>query len=144
MTLHDNATIYTLGDRGMTVDGPANDVRGRTVRDKDGIRLGTVSDLLVDDQESKIRFLLVEHGGVLGFGRTKTLIPVDAVTKITEQDVEIDQSGDRVASSPGYAPDLVDNRPYHASVFDHYGYEPYWGASYLYPYPSSVDSPERT
>lgn len=129
----DNATLYTLGDRGQTVDGSVNDVRGREVKDKDGEGIGKVADLLVDDQEKKVRFLLVEHGGFLGFGDTKTLIPVDAVAKITEHEVGIDQSRERVAGAPGYDPALIDDRPYHASIYNHYGYPPYWGRGYTYP-----------
>ncbi|UZJ25164.1 PRC-barrel domain-containing protein [Rhodococcus antarcticus] len=129
----DNASLHTLGDRGKTVDVPENDVRDRTVKDKDGKGIGTVADLLVDDREGKVRFLQVEHGGFLGFGETTTLIPVDAVTKITTSDVFVDQSRDRVAGAPGYDPDLVDDRPYHSSIYGYYGYPPYWGAGYIYP-----------
>ena len=133
MTPNHNDTLYMLGDRGRTVDGSANDVRGREVKDKNGDGIGRVADLLVDDRENKVRFLLVEHGGFLGFGETKSLIPVDAVTKITEADVFVDQSRERVAAAPGYPPDLVDDRPHHTSIYGHYGYAPYWGAGYRYP-----------
>ena len=95
MTVDDKVTLYILGDRGRTVDGSANDVRGSEVKDKDGhgigigigIGIGKVADLVVDDREIKVRFLLVEHGGFLGFGEKKTLIPVDVVTKVTENEV---------------------------------------------------------
>jgi sporulation protein YlmC with PRC-barrel domain len=133
MTTNDNATLYTLGDRGQTIEGSANDVRGRKVKDKNGDGIGKVADLLVDDREGKVRFLLVEHGGFLGFGETKSLIPVDAVTKITEDEVIVDQSRERVAAAPGYDPDLVDDRTYHSSLYGYYGYAPYWGAGYMYP-----------
>ncbi len=133
MTQNDNATLYTLGDRGQTVDGSANDVRGRQVKDKNGEGIGRIADLLVDDQENKVRFLLVKHGGFLGFGETESLIPVDAVTKITEDDVVVDQSRERVAAAPGYTPDLVEDRAYHSSIYSHYGYAPYWTGGYMYP-----------
>ncbi len=133
MTSNDNATLYTLGDRGQTVDGSDSDVRGREVKDKDGVGIGKVADLLVDDREDQVRFLVVEHGGFLGFGDSTTLIPVDAVTKVTEDEVFIDQSRERVASAPGYAPHLVDDRPHHSTMYSHYGYEPYWSARYLSP-----------
>jgi sporulation protein YlmC with PRC-barrel domain len=133
MASDDNSTLYTLGDRGQTIDGSGNDVRGREVKDKDGTGIGKVDDLLVDEQEHKVRFLLVEHGGFLGFGEKKTLIPVDAVTKVTPDEVHIDQSGERVAAAPGYHPDLVNDRPYHASLYNYYGYAPYWGSGYMYP-----------
>ncbi|MEO7058383.1 MAG: PRC-barrel domain-containing protein [Lapillicoccus sp.] len=129
----DNATLYTLGNHGQTVDGSANDVRGREVKDTDGEGIGTVADLLIDDREEKVRFLLVEHGGFLGFGETKTLIPVDAITQITHDAVVIDQSRERVAAAPGYDPHLVNDRPHHSSVYSHYGYAPFWVGGYLYP-----------
>ena len=131
MTQNHNATLYILGDRGQTVDKSADDVRGREVKDKDGNGIGKVADLLVDDREEKVRFLLVEHGGFLGFGQTKSLIPVDAITKITEDDVYVDQTREHVAAAPGYDPDLVDDRPYHASIYGYYGYTPFWGGGYM-------------
>ena len=133
MTQNENATLYTLGDRGQTVDGAAMDVRGRQVKDKNGDGVGKIADLLVDDRENKVRFLLVEHGGFLGFGQTTSLIPVEAVMSITEDDVVVDQSRDRVAAAPGYDPDLVDDRPYQSSIYSHYGYAPFWGGGFGYP-----------
>lgn len=103
-------SLYTLGDRGETVDGLAKDVRGRQVKDKNGDDIGKVADLLIDDREHTVRFLLVEHGGFLGFGATESVIPVDAITEITEDDVSMDQSGEHIAAAPGYTPDLVDDR----------------------------------
>jgi len=129
----DNATLYTLGDRGQKIDGSANDVRGREVKDKDGAGIGKVTDLLVDDQEDKIRFLLVEHGGFLGFGEKKTPRPVAAITSIAENEVFVSQSRDRVASAPGYDPDLVDDRPYHSNIYSYYGYGPYLGVGSTHP-----------
>lgn len=129
----DNATLYTLGDRGQTIEGGADDIRGREVKDKDGEGIGRVADLLIDEREKKVRFLLVEHGGFLGFGEKKTLIPVDAVTKISESEVFIDQTRERVADAPSYDPGLADDRPYHSELFGYYGYPAYWGDGYTYP-----------
>ncbi len=110
MTTNHPAALHTLGDRGQTVDEPANDVRGRYVKDQHGDGIGEVADLLADDEETKIRFLLVEHGGPLGFAVSQSLIPIDAVTTTTQDAVIIDQSRERVAAAPGYAPELLDNR----------------------------------
>lgn len=132
MTNNDNATMYRLGDRGQTIVGPANDIRGREVNDRDGEGIAKVAELLVDDREEKVRFLLIEHGGFLGFRATKTLLPVDAITKIAADEVFINQSRERVATAPRYAPTLVNDRPHHSSVYDHYGIPPYWGQGYIY------------
>ncbi len=144
MTSNDNnAALHTLGDRGHTVDGSANDVRGREVKDQDGEGLGNVSDLLVDDHENKVRFLLVEHGGFLGIGRTKTLIPVDDITEITRLEVRIDHSLGHVADGPGYDPGLESEPVYLGTVYDHYGRAPYWGVGYGYLTPSRRQRPAR-
>lgn len=133
MTTEDNATLSKLSDTGQTIANAADDIRGRNVKDKDGNDIGTVDDLLIDDRERKVRFLRVEHGGFLGFGETKSFIPVDAITRITNDDVHINHSRDHVANAPRYDPDLVDERTYYGSIFGYYGYMPFWGAGYNYP-----------
>jgi sporulation protein YlmC with PRC-barrel domain len=130
MTTPNTATLSKLSDTGKTVDGSANDIRGRKVKDKD---LGKVHDLLIDDSEGKVRFMLVEDGGFLGIGETKSFIPVDAISKITEDEVFINRTRDHVAGAPGYDPDLINDRVYHDSIYSYYGYVPYWGAGYAYP-----------
>lgn len=132
MARNDTSSLYELGDRGQTVDGSANDIRGLQVKDKNGEGIGKVTELLVDDRDREVRFLLVEHGGLLGFNETNTLIPVDAVVKVTENGVFVDQSRDRIASAPGYAPDLIEDRPYQSSIYNHYGFGPYWDEAYAY------------
>ncbi len=140
MISNDHPTLYALGDHGQTIDGSVNDVRGREVKDAHGVAMGKVTDLLIDNQERKVRFLLVEHGGFLGFGEKKSLIPVQAITKITEYDVLIDQTHERVASAPGYTPDLIDDQDHHAHISNHYGYPPYWG---LYDMPAKDGMRDR-
>src|SRR5690348_16824706 len=85
-------TLSKLSETGQTVASDDEDIRGRKVKDKDGEDVGKVADLLIDDAEHKVRFLLVEHGGFLGIGDTKSFIPVDAITRITADDVFVDQS----------------------------------------------------
>lgn len=139
MTSQSSATIRKLSDSSETVTPAAKDIRGRKVKDKDGKDLGKVHDLLIDDQEHKVRFLLVEHGGFIGVGETKSFIPVDAITKITADDVFINHTREHVAGAPPYDPELVDDRSYHGSIYGHYGYAPYWGAGYVYPgYPAPI------
>lgn len=126
----DVATLYTLGDWGKTIEGVVNDVRGRTVRDvkdTDGAAIGMVTDLLVDDREETVRFLVVEQAGFLGMGETRTLLPVEAVSSVTAEGVLIDQSSERVSTAPGYIPELVDDHAHHSSIYRHYLLAPYRG-----------------
>lgn len=129
--------LSLLSDSYQTVSSDDDDIRGRKVEDSNGVQLGHVGDLLIDERERKVRFLLVEHGGFLGIGRTKTLIPVDDITGIDNDEVHIDHSKDHVADGPGYDPELMSNTVYLGSVYDHYGATPYWGVGYglpRYPY----------
>jgi len=68
------APIRRLSDSKLTVKHPDEDVRGRKVLDKAGEDIGTVDELFIDDRESKVRFLRVEAGGVLGIGAKVVLI----------------------------------------------------------------------
>ncbi|HVC75144.1 MAG TPA: PRC-barrel domain-containing protein [Candidatus Micrarchaeaceae archaeon] len=133
MSLNPNSSLSKLSDTGQTVANADDDIRGRNVKAKDGEDLGTVDDLLIDDQEGKVRFLRVEHGGFLGFGEAKSFIPVDAITRITKDDVFIDRSREQVAAAPRYDPDLVSQLGFYGELYGHYGILPFWGLGYAYP-----------
>ncbi|WP_045741573.1 PRC-barrel domain-containing protein [Actinoplanes rectilineatus] len=129
-----NATMIRLSDSDKAVADPSLDIRGRIVKDIDGSDVGRIDDLLIDADEQRIRFLLVEHGGILGFGATPSYIPVDAVVEVTADEVRIDRTSGHVAGTPGYDPDLVDHDDdYYANVYGHYGLSPYWAPGYTYP-----------
>ncbi len=132
--MHRNATaaLRKLGDTNLTVADPDEDVRGRKVLDRAGEEVGTVDDLMIDDRQSKVRFLQIASGGFLGLGATKFMIPVDAITKINDDTVQIDQTRERVAGAPSYDPDLA-SESYWSDVYGYYGYSPYWTPGYGYP-----------
>lgn len=136
-------TLLSLNTAGYTVNDPAEDVRDRTVIDRDGQEIGSVDDLLIDDQEHKVRFLRIKEGGFLGFGARLFLVPVDAVTRVAEDEVHIDREGQHVAAGPVYDPDVAGEEEwrrladqedgYYADVYRHYGLSPFWAPGYVYP-----------
>lgn len=126
------ASLVRLSDTDLTVANPAEDIRGRKVVDKEGNEIGEVDDLFIDDREAKVRFLQIASGGFLGIGETKFLVPVDAIAKISDEVVHINQERERVAGAPRYDPDLIDER-YINEVYGYYGYAPYWMPGYTYP-----------
>jgi sporulation protein YlmC with PRC-barrel domain len=134
MARHEAATasLLKLSDSNLTVADPEEDVRGRKVLDRAGEEVGTVDDLMIDDRENKVRFLRVASGGFLGLGETKFMIPVDAITRIDDDHVYIDQTREKVAGAPRYDPDLM-NDAYWGDVYGYYGYGPYWAPGYAYP-----------
>ncbi|GHH57406.1 PRC-barrel domain-containing protein [Streptomyces candidus] len=130
--------LSKISESDQAVASVDEDVRGRKVTNRAGDELGKVGDLLIDEEESKVRFLLVEHGGFLGIGEKKTFIPVDAVTEITDDHVYIGQSREQVEGAPAYDPNLVEEPDYYGRVYDYYQLPPFWGAGYIYPgYPRS-------
>lgn len=127
------ATLQKLSDSTLTVADKAEDVRGRKVLDKAGEDVGTVDDLMIDDRESKVRFLLVGSGGFLGLGDTKVLIPVDAITRVTADAVYIDHTREHVAGGPGYDPEMITDPGHLGKVYNYWGVPPYWTPGYMYP-----------
>jgi hypothetical protein len=102
------------------------------VVDSSGEDVGTVEDLLVDET-GHVHFMRVEHGGILGFGATPSLIPAGAVTRIDQEAVHIDRSRDRVAGAPGYDPESSDRRAYYGALYGYYGFRPFWLGDYVPP-----------
>lgn len=127
------ATLVRLGDTDVTLADPAEDIRGRKAVDANGEEIGTVQSLLIDDAETKVRFLEVESGGFLGLGGESRLIPVDAVAEVRDDRVRIDRTREHVHESPEYDPRLAQEVDYYGDVYGYYGYAPFWAAGYAYP-----------
>lgn len=126
-------TLVRLSETTLTVSDPRADVRGRTVVDPDGEEAGTVDDLLVDSGETKVRFLRVRHGGFLGIGAEHFLVPVEAVTQVTDDAVHIERERSRLSDVPGYDPDVEQDPGYYAGLYGWWGYPGYTAPGYVYP-----------
>jgi hypothetical protein len=120
MTDANVATLRKLRDSDQTVADQENDIRGRHVVDK-------------DQQDNKVRFLEVASGGFLGLGESKSFIPVDAITKITKDEVHINQSAEHIAGAPVYDPKLAEQNHFYENTYGYYGMTPFWNANYEYP-----------
>ncbi|GIF01215.1 PRC-barrel domain-containing protein [Paractinoplanes rishiriensis] len=127
------STLMRLGDSGQMVADPQQDIRGRKVLDRDGHEIGKVDDLLIDSEHRKVRLLRVEHGGLFGIGATPLFIPVEAVERITDDEVGIDRSRTQVAEAPAYDPELIERDAYFNDLYGYYGYSPFWAPGYIPP-----------
>lgn len=117
-------SLSRLHDIDRTVSSSDEDIRGRMVKDKDGRDIGKIEHLLIDDVEQKVRFMEIASGGFLGLGETKSFIPVEAITRITADDVYISPTREHVAGAPRYDPDLIANDvDYFSGLYPYYGYE---------------------
>jgi sporulation protein YlmC with PRC-barrel domain len=127
------ADLVRLSDSGIKRDH-AKDLLGCTVFDRSGVDIGEVDDLLIDEQEHKVRFIQVASGGFLGLGAMHFLVPVDAINRIDDTTVFIDQSYGQVVGAPNYDPEVVPERPYCEGLYRHYGTIPYWQEGYRQPH----------
>ena len=130
--------LVRLRDTDQTVSRSDEDIRGRMAQGRDDRDLGTIEGLLVDEAERKVRFMEVGSGGFLGLGESKSLIPVEAITRVTPEAVYIGHTLQHVAGAPRYDPELMHTElEYFFNLFPYYGYPPSFGLS-----PFMVVSPD--
>ena len=130
--------LVRLRDTDRTVSSSDEDIRGRMAKDKDGHDLGTIEGLLVDEAERKVRFIEVGSGGFLGLGESKSMIPVEAITRVTPDAVYIGHTREHVAGAPRYDPKLMHTElEYFFNLFPYYGYPPSFGL-----FPTTVAAPQ--
>jgi len=104
----DTNILIRLSDTDFDIP-PDEDIRGRKVYDQDSNEIGKIDDLLIDPNQRRVRFLQVISGGFLGIGGTMMLVPVEAITRVSSDRVEIDRSG-RATSTMRYDPTLIPRR----------------------------------
>ena len=130
------APLRWLSDTELTMADPAEDIRDRKVVDRDSEELGAVYDLLIDDRDQRVHFLEVASGGFLGIGETRFLLPIEALTRIDDDTVYVNQTRQHIVGAPAYDPDLIYTdtaESYYEDVYKYYGYLPYWSPGYTYP-----------
>ena len=123
--------IVKLSESDLELQNPAEDVRGRTVVDAYGDAIGVVHELMIDQQYRRVRFIDVRTHGFVGRGNNVLLIPVEAITRVSNDSVRIDRDVDQVTAAPPCesAEEDCENLE---RLYDYYGYAPYWTEGYSY------------
>ena len=101
--------LVRMGDSGFVPANPEDNLRGKDVYDPHGQRMGSVEDLYIDRQEREVRYLEVGAGGFLGIGERRFLVPVEAVTRVSEDRVVVEP--ERTEKADGPAPFDTKVRP---------------------------------
>lgn len=99
------------------------DVRGGKVLDRNGDEIGTVEDLYINESAAAVHLLKAEVEG------RYFLIPVDAVTNVSEDGVEVEQGKDTIMESPEYDSEDVPDLETSSAAYAHYGYPDQLGLS---------------
>ena len=116
----------------------AEDIRGLTVVDCNGQKVGRVDALFIDGTQKKVRFFRVVSGRSSGNAEPEFLVPVDAVTRIEDGTIHLRPERGELALVPDGRHEIADER-HAAALYEHYGCCPFWADGYAYPpYPFYV------
>jgi hypothetical protein len=107
----------------------ATNIHGFAIEARDG-HIGTVSDFLFDDASWLVRWLVVDTGNWLS-GR-KVLLPASVLGHLdeTERRFSVRLSKQQVRDSPTTDTDQPVSRQTESSIYDYYGWSPYWGTGF--------------
>ena len=125
-----------LTSSGLELEDQTKDIRGQEALDRDGESVGTVTDLLIDPTLRIPRLAVLESsGGLLGMGKKRYLVPLEAISQDDEQHVRINCSKNEILGEPEYhASEGEEEELQYAQVYVAYEIRPYWEQS-------PVDSP---
>ena len=117
-----------LTSSGLELEDQTKDLRGREALDRDGESVGTVTDLLIDPTLRTPRLAVVEGGGgLLGIGKKRYLVPLEAIGQDDGQQVRINWSKHEILGEPEYhASEGEEEELQYAQVYLAYGIRPYW------------------
>ncbi|MEO9227628.1 MAG: PRC-barrel domain-containing protein [Devosia sp.] len=121
----------------------ASKIKGYTVAASDG-DIGSVSDLLFDDNGWVVRWLVVETGG--WFEGRKVLLPTSTLGHADPllQKFSVKLTRQQVKDSPTVDSERPVSRQNETDLYGHYGWYPYWGYGLYtggYGYGSVMGSP---
>jgi hypothetical protein len=95
----------------------ALDWRGRTVRDADGEKIGSLGDVYLDQETDRPAWGGVRTGL---FGRGESLIPLDRVTPADDGDLHVPFARDHVKDAPRVDPDVALDHDEEARLYAYY------------------------
>lgn len=104
------------------------DIIGCDLQATDGA-IGTVEDLLFDEQDWTVRWVVAETGNWLH--DRKVLLPPEIFGKpnTVARTIPVDLSRQRIKESPPIASDQPVSRQLESDLYGFYGYPPYWGGA---------------
>ena len=99
-------------------------VEGTAVYNRQGERLGTVSNFMVDKVSGNVQYAVLAFGGFLGIGTDHYPLPWDMLTYDTDKGgYVVDLDKERLEDAPRYSSgqEPTYDRDYGRSVYSYYG-----------------------
>ena len=111
-----NPNLVKLDDFEGELEEYWQDIRGHKVLDKNGDEIGTVEDLYIYEDASAVHILKV------AIDEGHFLIPIDAVTNVSDEGVEVEQPKDMIVGSPEFDSEDVPDPETSRAAYQHFGY----------------------
>jgi len=104
----------------------SNKVEGTAVYDRDGEKLGTIYNFMVDKRSGQVEYAVLSFGGLFGLGSDYYPLPWETLSYDEDEggyvvEIDKDQLQDAPRYSAGQEPSF--DRAYGEQVYGHYGLE---------------------
>jgi uncharacterized protein YrrD len=101
------SNLAKLSDLDVPLEESWQDIRDLDVYDAADQQIGSVTDLYVDREARRPRYLAVSAGGLLGVAKKHFLIPVEEVSRdVGEERVTVTVPKEKVLNSPEFDLDV--------------------------------------
>lgn len=108
----------------------ASDLIGKSVENAEGEKLGEVQDLAIDPDRSRVAYIVLSHGGILGVGDKWFAVPTRAMTLPGHaKNFVLAVEKDQLKNATGFDKDSwpqSNNIAWGVETHKHYGQKPYW------------------
>ena len=105
-------------------------VEGTAVYNRNGDRLGSVYNFMVNKRSGQVAYAVLSFGGFLGMGEKRFAIPFEALKlDATREHFTLDVDKDKLKNAPGFDknhPPQASDRTWGAEVYKFYAIKPYW------------------
>ena len=108
----------------------SNKVEGTAVYNRQGERLGTVYNFMVDKRSGQVAYAVMSFGSFLGMGGSYHPLPWKVLTYDTSKGgYVVDLDKDRLKNAPSYTASQSPtwDRAYGSRIDSYYGTPSYWG-----------------
>jgi sporulation protein YlmC with PRC-barrel domain len=122
MEIGNGVTLVPLGEQAESPGGGQQDLRSRRVFDKAGEEIGNVRDLLLDDANGQIQYLIVAADYTIDTTLHEFAIPVDAIARLEPDRLFLDHLRERVLSGPIFDATSPPPPDYWSGLTAYYGY----------------------
>lgn len=113
----------------------ASTLTGTTVRNRQGETLGDIKDFMLDPENGRVMYAVLDFGGFLGIGDKYFAVPMEAFSIDTgREELVLDVTKDTLENAPGFDKNNWPSTPdlsFVESVYDFYGQREAWQRSRL-------------